>query len=276
MTGLPPNSPDDLELLIDAARESGEIALRYWKKDPQAWNKEAGAGPVSEADLAIDRYLHHRLTTARPDYGWLSEESEDNQQRLAASRCFICDPIDGTRAFIEGNKGFSHALAVVEDGRVVAGVVYLPVPDILYAAVEDGFATRNGAVMTAREVPIDGARVLTAKASFNPAFWKNSDVPALQQEFCPSLAWRLCLVGEAHSDSVLSLRGAWEWDIAAGALIAERAGCTVTDMRGRPMRFNQPRPILDGLLTAPPLLHAAMLSRWCPRIPCEPVDRDLP
>lgn len=258
---------EDLALLTEAARESGDIALRYWRQDPRTWDKEAGAGPVSEADLAIDRHLHQRLTAARPDYGWLSEESEDNRQRLETKRCFICDPIDGTRAFVGGDEGFSHALAVVEDGQVVAGVVYLPVPDLLYAAVADGPATKNGAVINAHEAPLDGARVLTAKASFNPAFWRNSDVPALKQEFCPSLAWRLCLVGEGQFDCVLSLRGAWEWDIAAGALIAERAGCTVTDMRGHSVQFNQSRPILDGLLTAPPALHAALLSRLAPPDP---------
>ena len=65
----------DLSLLEQAAREAGEIALRYWRQSPEAWDKGGGAGPVSEADLAVNAHLESLLRGARPDYGWLSEES---------------------------------------------------------------------------------------------------------------------------------------------------------------------------------------------------------
>ena len=67
----------DLSLLEQAAREAGEIALRYWRQSPEAWDKGGGAGPVSEADLAVNAHLESLLRGARPDYGWLSEESAD-------------------------------------------------------------------------------------------------------------------------------------------------------------------------------------------------------
>ena len=78
--------------------------------------------------------LRRRLLAARPGYGWLSEESEDGPARLAAARVFIVDPIDGTRAFLAGERAWAHSLAVAEAGRVVAGVVHLPALGRIYAA----------------------------------------------------------------------------------------------------------------------------------------------
>ena len=80
---------DDLALLEAAAREAGEVALRYWRKAPKSWDKGGDAGPVSEADLAVNETLEAHLRGARPDYGWLSEESPDDAARLAAERVFM-------------------------------------------------------------------------------------------------------------------------------------------------------------------------------------------
>ena len=113
----------DLALLRDAAKAAGEIATKHFRKDPEAWDKGAGQGPVTEADIEVDTMLREELTAARPDYGWLSEETADNATRLDRERVFVVDPIDGTRAFMDGKTGFSHALAVVEQGVPVAAVV---------------------------------------------------------------------------------------------------------------------------------------------------------
>lgn len=129
---------DDLALLEQAAQEAGEIALRFWRKSPQAWDKGGGAGPVTEADLAVNAHLERLLRGARPDYGWLSEESPDDPARLQARHCFIIDPIDGTRAFIDGQVGFSHSLAIAHGHQVVAGVVHLPAQRTTYAAMATG------------------------------------------------------------------------------------------------------------------------------------------
>ena len=94
---------DDLSLLIEAARRSGEIATSFTGKTAQRWDKPDDAGPVTEADLAVNAMLHQTLTAARPDYGWLSEESDDGTRRLGQRDLFIVDPIDGTRSFIEGS-----------------------------------------------------------------------------------------------------------------------------------------------------------------------------
>src|SRR5690606_35697010 len=124
----------DLALIEAAAREAGAVALRHFQGPRAAREKPGGHGPVTAADLEIDHLLRERLIGARPDYGWLSEESEDGPARLAAERVFIVDPLDGTREFVAGGRAWGHALAVAERGEVVAAVMYLPRLERLYAA----------------------------------------------------------------------------------------------------------------------------------------------
>lgn len=251
----------DLALLTQAAHVAGKIALRHWKKSPQVWEKPDGQGPVSAADLEVNVALEALLRAARPDYGWLSEESEDGPARLATETQFILDPIDGTRSFLQGHDSFSHALAVVRGGAVVAGVVYLPAQDKLYAATVDGPATLNGREIHVRPcADADRAQVLTGKATLAPHHWPGG-VPALDRHFRASMAWRLCLVAEGKFDAMLTLRPSWEWDIAAGCLIAARAGADITDRIGAPLRFNAPDPRSDGVVVAAPGLHGDLIHR---------------
>ncbi len=252
---------DDLALLTDAAAEAGRIAMRYWKQAPKAWDKDDGAGPVTEADLAVNDMLHARLRAARPAYGWLSEETPDTPDRLSRARVFIIDPIDGTRAFIAGEAAFAHSLAVAEAGRVVAGVVFLPAKSTLYAATATGPATRDGVpISTGGVTALAGARALANAAALAPEHWPGG-VPEMKRSFRPSLAYRMCLVSDGTFDATLTPRPTWEWDIAAGALIAERAGARVTDHHGAPLTFNHPDPRSDGLIVAGPSLHADLMQR---------------
>lgn len=250
---------DDLALLTDAARAAGEIALRYWRKRPDAWEKPGGAGPVTEADLAVNAMLHAELGAARPDYGWLSEETPDDAVRLGRGRSFIVDPIDGTRAFIEGDAAFSHSLAIAEAGRVTAAVVYLPAKDALYAATGTGEATLNGQpIRASRRTEADGATLLTSRPNLAPEHWKGGAPPPFRRTFRASLAWRLCLVAEGRFDAMLSLRPTWEWDIAAGDLIARSAGAEVTDRMGRAIAYNAAEPRTQGIIAAPAPLWRAI------------------
>ena len=261
----------DLALLVEAATQAGEIARRYWRQDVKSWDKDDNAGPVSEADLAVNDHLRDRLLAVRPDYGWLSEESADDSARLDCTHCFIIDPIDGTRAFIAGEKSFSHSLAIARRGQIVAGVVYVPMLDLLYAAMEGGRSTLNGQVISPRITAIGDADVLTGKAALNPALWRDG-VPPFRRSLRPSLAWRLCLVAEGRFDATLSLTPAWEWDIAAGSLIAQQAGASVTDRHGAPMQFNNPHPRIDGLVIAAPGLHHDITSRLAPSSESQPLN----
>lgn len=251
----------DLALLTDAALQAGRIALRFWKRDPQVWDKGGEHGPVSEADLAVNDMLKLVLTAARPEYGWLSEETPDSTDRLTCDRVFIIDPIDGTRAFIAGEETFSHSLAVSTNGKITAAVVYLPAMDKLYTASATAAPLRDGQQITSStRNDLTGADILTTKANLDPAKWPGG-VPDIKRSFRASLAYRLCLAAEGRHDGMLTLRDAWEWDIAAGSLIAEKAGAVVTDQRGETLRFNTANAKAAGVLALPPALHQDALRR---------------
>jgi myo-inositol-1(or 4)-monophosphatase len=253
----------DLALLTSAAHTAGRIAMRYWKASPQVWEKP-GLGPVTEADLAVNAMLAETLRVARPGYGWLSEETPDDTARDQYESMFIIDPIDGTRAFIAGDTHFSHSLAVARSGQITAAVVYLPALDLLYSATQDGMACLNGLpIACASQSQPDGANLLISKAALGADHW-HGPVPKLKRHFRASLAYRLCLVADGSFDGMLTLRDSWEWDIAAGSLICQRAGAQVTDREGQSLTFNSAAAKTKGVLVAPPALHAALRQRMNP------------
>ena len=250
----------DLDLLIVAARKAGDIAADFFKSAPKVWDKPAGQGPVTEADLAVDTMLRETLTGVRPCYGWLSEETHDTSDRLSTTRQFIVDPIDGTRAFIDGSKDWAHSLAIVENGQVIAGVVYLPMKDQMFAAWHGEGATLNGETLHI-EGTATPPTILTNTPTMDVTNWKNAQPPKVDRHFRSSLAYRMCLVAEGRFDGMITLRPSWEWDIAAGALILTEAGGTVTDKKGAPLRFNNPHPQVNGVIGAVPTFHQTLADQ---------------
>ena len=263
----PESGPDpraDTELLIAAAEAAGEIARRHFQTSIEVIDKPDGLGPVTAVDLEIDRMLHARLAAARPGYGWLSEESDDGAARLSAERVFVVDPIDGTRSFIAGEPGFAVALAVVERGRPIAGVVHMPARGQTYSAAIGQGAFRDGRpIAVSRANEVERATVLTARKQMLPEHWSGGP-PPMERHFRSSLAWRMCLVAEGRFDAMLTFRRAFEWDIAAGALIAAEAGGRVTDGLGAELRFNGPEPMQDGVIAAPHALHRRIMAHRLP------------
>ena len=186
-----------LVTLVAAARLGGEAALADFRPGQQTLASVAykpGDSPVTSADLAVDRILGDRLRSAFPEAGWLSEESADDAARLERSRLLVLDPIDGTRAFMRGDPCWTVAIALVEDGRPIAGVVHAPALGETYAASLGRGATLNGEPIRAAILAgLDGVRVagprplvsaFAAEAGFR---WE----PAART---PSLAYRLASV----------------------------------------------------------------------------------
>jgi myo-inositol-1(or 4)-monophosphatase len=249
----------DLALLTDAARKAGEIASRFWSGPNRVWDKSTD-DPVSEADLAVDTYLRERLLGARPDYGWLSEETEDDPARLKVRRVFVVDPIDGTRAFISGEKTWSHSLAIVDNGVPVTAVVHLPLRGRLFAAEKGRGATLNGeAIAHSGWAGGPEIRLLANAASMDARHWPVGQ-PPVRRSFRPSLAYRLCLVAQGRYDAMVTFRDSWEWDIAAGALIAAEAGARVTNRKGAALVFNNDRPANHGVVAAAPGAYDVLMA----------------
>lgn len=251
----------DLGLLIDAARMAGRVATSFTGATAQRWDKPGGAGPVTEADLAVNDLLQSTLRLARPDYGWLSEETEDGSERLGKDRVFIVDPIDGTRSFVEGSNTWAHSIAVAERGQITAAVVYLPMRGKLYAAGLGMGATLNGVpIKTSGECTIPDMTVLAAKPAMLTDHWQGGNAPMFKRSYRPSLAYRLALVAEGRYDAMITIRPTWEWDIAAGTLIVTEAGGGASDRKGDPLLYNNPDPRFDGIVGGSACGHGLMTT----------------
>lgn len=251
----------DLDLLIEAVTEAGRIAMRHFRANPRVWDKGADHGPVTEADFAVNDYLKAALLKARPDYGWLSEETPDDTSRLSRETVFIVDPIDGTRAFIAGETNFAISIAIARLGRVVTGAVMLPAKNRIYSAQAGEIACRDGLPIAASDrSTLNGAHVLATKANMTADHWPGG-VPDLQRSFRTSLAYRMCLAAEGRYDGMLTFRPTWEWDIAAGALICACAGARVTDRNGHEIVFNSPAAQTEGVIATAPGLHDLLMDR---------------
>lgn len=253
----------DLDLLIGAAREAGALALK--RRTPALEiERKADGSPVTSADLEVDRLLRQELTAARPDYGWLSEETADNADRLHRDRVFVVDPIDGTRAYIRGNPWFAVSLAIVEHGRPIAGAIYAPALDELYAASAGGGATLNGtAIRASRMDQLAGAAMLAGRGTFAHPAWTRP-WPEMQVEQRNATAYRMALVAAGSFDAAIAMAPKSEWDLAAGVLIATESGAVACDHRGETLLFNQPVPVCPSLVCAAPLLAPLILERTRP------------
>ncbi len=255
---------DDLELIEDAVRRAGDIARRFYGDKFKIWQKSRGS-PVTEADLAIDSFLAGRLMRARPNYGWLSEETADDSSRLSARFTFIVDPIDGTLAFVRNKPHFTICAAIACEGRPVAGVVYNPISEEFFRARLGHGASCNGiAIEPSTQSTIEGCRMLGDKAMFtHPAWSKPPSVPwpPMHIESRSSIAYRMALVARGHFDASVALSAKHDWDLAAADILLAEAGAKATTHDGAIFHYNGSRPIQPSMVAAGPVLHAALLER---------------
>lgn len=247
---------DDLALLVAACRAGGEIARRRFQEGCKSWSKQGGS-PVTEADLEVDAHLRHELTGARPGYGWLSEESVDDLARLRHETLFIVDPIDGTVAFLKGRAHFTVCAAVVTNGRPVAGVVYNPLLDHLYAARVGGGATCNDApIQVSACHGLTGCAILGDRTMLTRPPW-----PQMRVETRNSVAYRMVLVADGSFDATISLSAKRDWDLAAAEIILRESGAAITDRHGKALVFNGADAVQPSMVAAGARLHGEILER---------------
>lgn len=254
---------DDEALLLGAVRAAGTLALSFFGRGLIGSNKPDNS-PVSEADLAVDRMLRERLIGARPDYGWLSEETTDDLIRLEYAHVWIVDPIDGTRAFLAGTPEWTIAAALVSNGEPLLAAVYNPATAEMFTARRGGGAFLNGVrISVGAHQGIDGCRMIATKGYFKHKVW-TEPWPRTQNIWFNSVAYRLALIAAGRADATLSLTGKSEWDLAAPALLVQEAGGKVTDATGAAISFNRPNTRINGLVAAAPALHDLLVARTRP------------
>jgi myo-inositol-1(or 4)-monophosphatase len=248
---------DDLTLIQTAGAKAGAIAMRHFNTKLDVRWKD-GLSPVTNADMEVDDYLKSFLTAARPDYGWLSEETADSPERLNARRTFVVDPIDGTRAFMAGKDVWCVSIAIVENGRSVAGYLNCPARREEYAALPGAGARMNGRLMNQINQP-PLIRMSAAKpilAALPPAF----AAQCAFQPSVPSLAYRIAMIAAGGLDATIVKPDSHDWDLAACELILRECGGAVLDLAGNTPFFASQNPAHGVLIAASNPVAASLLD----------------
>ncbi|MGJ7040694.1 myo-inositol-1(or 4)-monophosphatase [Shinella sp. BE166] len=240
----------DLDLLVGAARLAGARALDFFRKGPEVWWKNGGHSPVSAADFAANDILKKELLSARPNYGWLSEETDDDAGRLDCETVFVIDPIDGTRAFIAGKDIWCVSAAVVHRGRPVAGVLFAPSLDELFTAAADGVALKNGKPIHVTEPDASRSTRMAIPEDMTQDLHRGLSGGVHRISHVPSLAYRLAMVADGRIDATLVKRNAHDWDLAAADLILARAGGALVTLDGEALLYNRPTVSHETLAAA--------------------------
>lgn len=241
----------ELRILSDAMCLAGAEALRSASDGFEVYTKP-DRSPVTSADLAINKILHAHLLDAFPEDGWLSEESPDDLARLQKRRIWVIDPIDGTKAFISREPEFCISVALVEDGRPVVAAVFNPSSDELFAAMKGGGLLLNHEPISAKTDQRDQSLVIALSPwELRIGRFQSIEAFAVSRPM-RSIAWALALAASGRIHAVATLEPQNEWDVAAGALLIEEAGGTMSDGSGQDLTFNRTVPRYEGIIAAHP------------------------
>jgi myo-inositol-1(or 4)-monophosphatase len=237
----------DAALLTAAVREAGALALSLFRTELKSWTKGA-ASPVSEADIRVNDLIESRLRSATPDYGWLSEESADDEARLGKHLVWIVDPIDGTRGYLAGREDWCVSVALVEDAQPLLAAVFAPASDEFFFAARRQGATRNHVPIYATSgTEIDFSRVAGPKPLVERLSRAAGEV--VPHPRIGSLALRLCRVAEGRLDAAFAGGQSRDWDLAAANLIVQEANGSMTALSGDTILYNG-REVTHGVLVA--------------------------
>jgi len=237
----------DAALLKDTVREAGALALSLFRTELKNWTKGASS-PVSEADIRVNDLLESRLRSASPDYGWLSEESADDEQRLGKHLVWIVDPIDGTRGYLAGREDWCVSVALVEDASPLLAAVFAPASDeFFFAARGQGASLNDVPVYATPGTELDFSRVAGPKPLVQ-RLSRSSDEIVLHPRIA-SLALRLCRVAQGSLDAAFAGGQSRDWDLAAANLIVQEANGNMTALSGDTISYNR-RELTHGVLVA--------------------------
>lgn len=226
----------DLDHLLETARVAGAAILEVYAGDFDV-ERKADKSPLTEADLRAHRVIAGRLAARYPDLPILSEEAADEcpyEVRRYWKRFWLVDPLDGTKEFVKRNGQFTVNIALIEEGRPVAGVVYAPVLDLLYYADGSGAAyklERGGEpVKLGKAARTHRGKFVIVGSLSHPtpemaAYVEEQRGKHGEVEFLPmGSSLKICLVADGQADVYPRLGPTMEWDTAAAHAVAAAAG----------------------------------------------------
>jgi 3'(2'), 5'-bisphosphate nucleotidase len=232
--------------LVAVAREAGAAILNVYGRDFQAAQK-SDRSPVTEADTAAEALIVKALARLAPDIPVVAEEecAANGVPAAAPERFFLVDPLDGTKEFIAKNGEFTVNIALIENGRPVMGIVYLPAFDTCYAGA-DGVAERrtgDGSPerITARRAPDDGMVMAISRSHADGEIAKAKERGLnVASTVVAGSSLKFCRVAEGAADLYPRFGTTMEWDTAAGQAVLEAAGGMVESVEGTPLHYGKP------------------------------------
>ena len=241
---------NDLKLAINASLKAGEIIMQYYCDDYEI--KEKGYhNPVTTADKEADSYLKSTLMSARPQYGWLSEETVDSKNRLNKEKVWIVDPLDGTKEFIEGVPQFVVSIALVEKGIPIIGVLHNPVTkETFHAAKGGGAYLDQGQYRCSIKDSTRDMVILNSRSETRRGLWEPYKKHFKELRPIGSVAYKMGLTAIGKADIFATLRPKNEWDICAGTCLIDEAGGKVINLNGKDITFNNQKTLIEPGLIA--------------------------
>jgi myo-inositol-1(or 4)-monophosphatase len=239
---------------IEEALEAAAEAVSQFIPGKTKADYKPGRDPVTEADRTANRIL--RKILVRDGEGWLSEESVDDPERLRRDLVWVVDPLDGTREFVEGIPEWCISIGLVERGQAVAGGILNPATgEKIVGSVEGGVTYNGEAAQVSGKNTLAGALVLGSRSEAKRGEWKRFEGMPFKVRNIGSVAYKLGLVAAGKADATWTLVPKNEWDVAAGTALVLAGGGFVRRLEGEPPKFNNPSPLLTGLIAGGPNLR---------------------
>ncbi len=239
-----------IEEIKKVAKQAGEIMTTA--KRPKIMEKSGHANFCTETDEKIQSFLIEKLKMVVPEAQFLGEEDGQDvfTDKMKSGYCFVLDPIDGTSNFIYAYRPSVVSIALLKEGRPFIGVVYNPYDDMIFSAEAGKGAYMNDEKIMSADTPLSESLALFGTAPYYTELQeKTFDIARNLLTMCVDLrrsgtaAWDMCCVALGRCNLYFELK-IQLWDYAAAALIAEEAGCKLTDIEGNPLSYSGPTSAL--------------------------------
>lgn len=246
----------ELEIMQRIARQAGEIMRQYFYADQQRVIKDDGT-PLTIADTTINQMVIEELAREFPDDIVIGEEASTGGYGMG--RRWLCDPIDGTKAFTWGVPTAMFSLGLVIDGRPVLGVCYEPMLDRMYVGEIGKGATCNGEVLRVNKHALHKG-IIALPSALHDVIDKSYVLQAAERAqasaiFSGAVA-KVVRVAEGRFVGYIEHK-VNAHDMAASDVIATEAGGRVTGLDGQPLDYSQP---FQGAVVSNSLVHDDLLA----------------
>src|SRR5215831_7275404 len=266
----------EISIACELAREAGAILLAHYHSPflvEQKINALQEIEEVTAADREANDLIVRRLVNEFPDDGILAEESKDTERRLEKERVWLIDPMDGTKNFIQRDGDFAVQIGLAINGAAVAGVVYQPVRDVLYRAAHEQGSWIEAPEQPARKMSVSSHRdpaemvLASSRSHRSPRMERVVNLFGFKNEMRRgSVGVKIGLITEQDADLYLHLSpGTKQWDTCAPEVVLTEAGGRLTDLFGRPLRYNDVRvENRNGIVATNGVVHEMVIEKLAP------------